>query len=58
MKKEHSAVTPWEITGEIDYEKLSKEFGVLPLKELPSVFEKNLLFRRKIVFAHRDNESP
>lgn len=45
---------PWEVSGDIDYGKLVKEFGVSPLKELPDVFEDELLFRRGIVFAHRD----
>jgi len=49
-----AVVTPWEIKGDIDYEKLAKEFGVEPLKELPEVFQKNVLFRRKIIYAHRD----
>lgn len=53
MKKEFK-VTPYEVQGEIDYDKLAREFGISPLKELPEVFNKNLLFRRKIVFAHRD----
>ena len=44
---------PWEIKGDINYEKLVKEFGVEPLKELPPVFNENVLFRRKFVFAHR-----
>ena len=47
-------ITPWEVEGEIDYEKLVKEFGVSPLKELPEEFNTELIFRRKIVFAHRD----
>ena len=47
-------VTPWEVKGDLDYGKLIKEFGVSPLSELPNVFNKNLLFRRKVVFAHRD----
>ena len=47
-------VTPWEVEGEIDYDKLVKEFGISPLREMPDVFNRNLLFRRKIVFAHRD----
>jgi len=50
----NSVVNPWEVSGDIDYEKLIKEFGVSPLKQLPEIFEKNILFRRKIVFAHRD----
>jgi len=54
MKKQEFKVTPWEVSGNIDYNKLIKEFGVSPLKELPEVFNKNILFRRKIAFAHRD----
>ena len=57
MKKENKkgfTVTPWEVSGEVDYKRLIREFGVSPLKELPEVFNKNHLFRRKIVFAHRD----
>lgn len=45
---------PWEVSGDINYEKLVSEFGITPMKELPEVFNKNILFRRKIVFAHRD----
>ena len=30
-------VTPWEIKGDINYERLAKEFGVELLKELPKV---------------------
>ncbi|MEK6913413.1 MAG: tryptophan--tRNA ligase [Nanoarchaeota archaeon] len=52
--KSGAIVTPWEVKGDIDYEKLIREFGVVPLKELPKVFNDNLLFRRKIIFAHRD----
>jgi len=52
--KKEFKVTPWEVSGEIDYDRLVKEFGVSPMKELPDVFNKNVLFRRKIVFAHRD----
>ena len=52
--KRNFQVTPWDVKGKVDYEKLIKEFGVSPLKELPDVFEKEILFRRKVVFAHRD----
>ncbi len=45
---------PWEVSGDLNYNKLMKEFGVTPLKELPDVFTKNVLFRRNVVFAHRD----
>ena len=53
MKKDF-VVNPWEVTGEIDYGKLIKEFGVEPLKSLPEVFKENILFRRGFVFAARD----
>ena len=47
-------VTPWEVKGEVDYGKLLKEFGLQPLQHLPAVFQKQVLFRRGIIFAHRD----
>jgi len=53
MKKEEK-FTPWEVEGDVDYEKLVKEFGLSPLKQISETFEKNVLFRRKIIFAHRD----
>ena len=53
-KKSEAVVNPWEVKGEIDYGRLVKEFGINILKELPTVFNENVLFRRKIVFAHRD----
>ena len=45
---------PWEVSGKVDYDKLIKKFGISLLKDLPEVFKKNILFRRKVVFAHRD----
>ncbi|MFH1802379.1 MAG: tryptophan--tRNA ligase [archaeon] len=54
MVKEDFNVTPWDVKGEIDYDKLVKEFGLNPLKHLPSVFDRELVFRRGLVFAHRD----
>jgi tryptophanyl-tRNA synthetase len=48
------SITPWEIVGNIDYNKLIKEFGLSELKELPEIFNKELVYRRKIIFAHRD----
>lgn len=53
MKKQE-AFSPWDVEGTVDYSKLIKKFGIEPLKNLPEVFNKNLLFRRNIVFAHRD----
>ena len=47
-------VTPWEVEGDVNYNKLIKEFGINPMPKLPSVFNENILFKRKIVFAQRD----
>lgn len=53
MKKEFS-ITPWKVEGDINYQELIKKFGLQPLEDLPEIFKKNQLFRRKIIFAHRD----
>jgi tryptophanyl-tRNA synthetase len=53
MQKE-GIVNPWEVSGDVDYNRLIKEFGIVPLKSLPEIFEKNVLFRRQTIFAHRD----
>lgn len=53
-------VTPWEVSGEVDYGKLIKEFGVSKLDDsLLSRIKKHVekshfMLRRKIFFAHRD----
>jgi tryptophanyl-tRNA synthetase len=52
MTKE--VITPWEVSGDINYNKLVKEFGISSFKELPQIFNEDVLFRRKIVFGHRD----
>ncbi|MFH1587868.1 MAG: tryptophan--tRNA ligase [Candidatus Diapherotrites archaeon] len=49
-------VNPWEVKGNIDYDKLIKEFGLQRIKELPKEFKEFLLFRRGIIYAHRDFE--
>ena len=55
-------ITPWEVSGEVDYDKLIKEFGVSKLndKTLASLKkqtgELHHLLRRQIFFAHRDLE--
>jgi tryptophanyl-tRNA synthetase len=54
MTKDDSIVTPWEVKGEIDYDKLVKEFGIKPMGELPESMKKDLLFRRGKIFAQRD----
>ncbi len=53
-------VTPWEVSGEIDYHKLIKEFGTEHLDEKllhrikKHTGELHYLLRRKIFFSHRD----
>jgi tryptophanyl-tRNA synthetase len=54
MTEEKMVVTPWEVKGKIDYDKLVKEFGISKIKELPDIFNTEIFFRRGIVFAHRD----
>ncbi|MBR9703954.1 tryptophan--tRNA ligase [Candidatus Pacearchaeota archaeon] len=58
--KNNSIVTPWEVSGNVDYEKLIKEFGVEKINDSTlrrlKKHTKNLHFmlRRKIFFAGRD----
>ncbi|MBU0615073.1 MAG: tryptophan--tRNA ligase [Nanoarchaeota archaeon] len=53
-------VTPWEVSGDIDYNKLIKEFGTEPLSEktlkrIEKVAgELHPYLKRKIFFCHRD----
>jgi tryptophanyl-tRNA synthetase len=52
-------VTPWEVKGNIDYDKLIKQFGTQPLDDaLLKRIEKHAplhyLLRRKVFFSHRD----
>jgi len=49
-----SKITPWEVQGKIDYNKLIRDFGLTPAKSWPKAFSENLLFRRHLVFAQRD----
>lgn len=53
-------ITPWEVKGEIDYDKVIKEFGLKKIdKYLLSRIEKiakdlHFFLRREIFFVHRD----
>jgi len=53
-------VTPWEVSGEIDYEQIIKEFGIEPIDEKLLFYIKEItndihpFLKRKIFFAHRD----
>jgi tryptophanyl-tRNA synthetase len=53
-RDELTIINPWEVKGDLDYNKLIKEFGLNPIKDLPDIFKDEILFRRKIVFAARD----
>lgn len=57
---EEFSVTPWEVQGTIDYEKLIKEFGTQEIDEplsrrLENRFgERHYMLRRRIFYSHRD----
>jgi tryptophanyl-tRNA synthetase len=59
-EKNEMVVTPWEVRGKVDYERLIQEFGTLPLtEELLKRIEKHaghahLQLRRGLFFSHRD----
>jgi len=57
---EEMVVTPWEVSGKIDYERLTREFGTEPLTiDLLERLQKyagtlHTQLRRRIFFSHRD----
>jgi len=59
-EKNEMVVTPWEVRGKVDYERLIREFGTQPLtEELRQKIAKytdefHLQLRRKLFFSHRD----
>jgi tryptophanyl-tRNA synthetase len=59
-EKNEMVVTPWEVRGKVDYERLIREFGTQPLtEELLQRTAKytgglHLQLRRGIFFSHRD----
>ncbi|MEK6890485.1 MAG: tryptophan--tRNA ligase [Nanoarchaeota archaeon] len=55
MKKE-SVVSPWEVSGEVDYNNLIKDFGVDLLNKdiLSKLKEAPPIIRRGLYFTHRD----
>ncbi|MEM5813229.1 MAG: hypothetical protein QXU71_02620, partial [Candidatus Aenigmatarchaeota archaeon] len=63
VRKKHKKdfeVTPWSVEGKVDYDRLTKEFGLklIDNKILERIKkhtnELHLFLRRKIFFAHRD----
>ncbi len=55
-------ITPWEVSGKIDYDKLIKEFGLKKLTDSDKerierlAGESHFFLRRNLFFAHRDLE--
>ncbi len=52
-------VTPWEVTGDIDYEELQRKFGTTPLDgdtvgRLSRGVEPHFMLRRGVFYSHRD----
>jgi len=59
MKEENMIITPWEVKGTIDYDKIIKDFGLSLIdeklyKKLGKCMGNNLFLRRRIFFVHRD----
>ncbi|MFQ5999509.1 MAG: tryptophan--tRNA ligase [Candidatus Bathyarchaeia archaeon] len=59
-EEEEMVVTPWEVSGKIDYDKLIRQFGTHPLTDellerlRKHMGELHLQLRRKLFFSHRD----
>lgn len=59
-EKDEMVVTPWEVRGRVDYERLIREFGTQPLtdelvrKLAKYTGEVHLQLRRGLFFSHRD----
>lgn len=56
---EEFKVTPWEVTGDIDYDLLQKKFGTTPIDEaliarISKYGEVHPMIRRGIFYSHRD----
>lgn len=61
MGEQTAKVTPWEVVGKVDYDKLIGQFGSKPISaELVARFERltgkraHVFLRRGIFFSHRD----
>jgi len=58
--KNEMVVTPWEVRGKVDYERLIREFGTQPLtgellkRIAKRTGELHLQLRRELFFSHRD----
>jgi len=59
-EKNEMIVTPWEVKGKVDYERLIREFGTQPITDqlnkriAKHTGELHLQLRRRLFFSHRD----
>jgi tryptophanyl-tRNA synthetase len=59
-EKNEMVVTPWEVKGRVDYERLIREFGTQPITEalLDKISrytgDRHIQLRRELFFSHRD----
>ncbi len=59
-EKNEMVVTPWEVSGKVDYEKLIRQFGTQPITQPLLERMKRLTgdlhvqLKREVVFSHRD----
>ncbi len=50
-------ISPWEVEGVVDYERLMREFGIKPFRDIIGrIKDPNRLMRRGVIFGHRDYE--
>src|SRR5438105_12358372 len=60
MVEEKFVVTPWEVKGAVDYDRLIRDFGTQPIaglltKRMEEIMgDAGYLIRRHIFFSHRD----
>ena len=60
MSADDFTVTPWNVSGKIDYEKLTKRFGTEKMthamldKMRTAAGEDHFMLRRGVFFSHRD----
>ncbi len=61
MQEDEFKVTPWEVSGKVDYEKLMQQFGTQKisreiLEEISDISRQKMhvMLRRNIFFSHRD----
>lgn len=60
MPNKNYVITPWEVSGDIDYDKLIEQFGIQKIDETllkrlkKHTKDTHYMLRRKIFFAHRD----